>query len=48
MVADEDLEEGQKRLLATDNAVVLPVDTNIRILVTASTCCTTSPCPRWA
>jgi cytochrome c oxidase subunit 2 len=37
MVADEDLEEGQKRLLSTDNAVVLPVDTNIRILVTAST-----------
>ena len=37
MVADEDLEEGQKRLLTTDNAVVLPVDTNIRILVTAST-----------
>ncbi len=37
MVADEDLEDGQKRLLSTDNAVVLPVDTNIRILVTAST-----------
>lgn len=37
MVPDEDLEEGQRRLLTTDNAVVLPVDTNIRILVTAST-----------
>ena len=37
MVADEDLEGDQRRLLATDNAVVLPVDTNIRILVTAST-----------
>ncbi len=37
MVADEDLEGDQLRLLATDNAVVLPVDTNIRILVTAST-----------
>ena len=36
MIADEDLEDGQKRLLETDNAVVLPVDTNIRILVTAS------------
>ncbi|MDJ0943745.1 MAG: cytochrome c oxidase subunit II [Kiloniellales bacterium] len=37
MVADEDLEDGQRRLLSTDNALVLPVDTNIRILVTAST-----------
>ena len=37
MVADEDLEDGQRRLLTTDNALVLPVDTNIRILVTAST-----------
>ena len=36
MVADEDLQEGQPRLLATDNVVVLPVETNIRILVTAS------------
>ncbi len=36
MVADEDLEEGQPRLLQTDNALVLPVDTQIRILVTAS------------
>ncbi len=36
MVPDEDLEEGQPRLLATDYPVVLPVDTNIRILVTAS------------
>ena len=36
MIPDEDLEEGQPRLLATDNPVVLPVDTNIRILVTAS------------
>ena len=35
MVADEDLEEGQPRLLQTDNAVVLPVDTKIRVLVTA-------------
>ena len=36
MIADEDLEEGQVRLLETDNALVLPVETNIRILVTAS------------
>lgn len=36
MVPDEDLQEGQKRLLDTDNAVVLPVDTNIRLLITAS------------
>ncbi len=36
MVADEDLEEGQPRLLQTDNALVLPVDTRIRVLVTAS------------
>lgn len=35
MVQDKDLKEGQPRLLATDNAVVLPVDTDIRILVTA-------------
>ncbi|MCG8357897.1 MAG: cytochrome c oxidase subunit II [Kiloniellales bacterium] len=36
MVPDEDLEPGQPRLLATDNPIVLPVETNIRILVTAS------------
>ena len=36
MVADEDLQEGQKRLLTTDNMVVLPVETNIRLLVTAA------------
>ena len=36
MVADEDLEPGQPRLLATDNAMVLPVDTNIRFVITAS------------
>ena len=35
MVAEEDLQEGQVRLLDTDNPVVLPVDTNIRVLVTA-------------
>jgi cytochrome c oxidase subunit 2 len=36
MVADADLEPGQPRLLTTDTAVVLPVDTNIRLLSTAS------------
>jgi cytochrome c oxidase subunit 2 len=36
MVADGDLQEGQLRLLTTDNALVLPVATNIRVLVTAS------------
>jgi cytochrome c oxidase subunit 2 len=35
MVEDEDLEPGQPRLLTTDAAVVLPVETNIRLLVTA-------------
>ena len=38
MIADEDIDEaaGQKRLLETDNRVVVPVDTNIRLLTTAS------------
>jgi len=36
MVADADLEPGQLRLLTTDTAVVLPVDTSIRLLSTAS------------
>ncbi len=36
MVPDDELEEGQPRLLETDNRVVLPVETDIRILVTAS------------
>lgn len=36
MVADEDLEPGQPRLLTTDNRIVLPVETNVRILVTAT------------
>jgi len=33
---DIDLEKGQRRLLSTDNPIVLPVDTNIQILVTAA------------
>jgi cytochrome c oxidase subunit 2 len=36
IVPDSDLQPGQPRLLTADNALVLPVDTNIRILVTAS------------
>jgi cytochrome c oxidase subunit 2 len=36
MVADEDLQPGQPRLLATDNAIVLPVQTDIQVLVTAT------------
>ncbi len=36
MVAEEDLEPGQPRLLTADEALVLPVDTNIRFIVTAS------------
>jgi cytochrome c oxidase subunit 2 len=36
IVAEGDLQPGQPRLLTADNALVLPVDTNIRILVTAS------------
>jgi cytochrome c oxidase subunit 2 len=36
LVADEDLEPGQLRLLTTDNRVVLPVDTDVRVLITAT------------
>jgi len=34
-VADEDLKPGQPRMLTTDNAVVLPVGTKIRLLMTS-------------
>ena len=34
--ADINVEKGEKRLLSTDNKVVLPVDTNIQILVTSA------------
>lgn len=33
---DKDLKKGEPRLLATDNYVILPTDTNVRILVTAA------------
>ena len=36
MVPTEELKEGQQRLLSTDNVVVLPVETDISILVTAN------------
>ena len=36
MVAEDDLEEGQLRLLEVDNRVVLPTNTHLRVLVTAS------------
>jgi cytochrome c oxidase subunit 2 len=36
MVDAKDLKPGQLRLLETDNRLVLPVDTNIRLLVTAT------------
>ena len=38
MIADEDIDKaaGQKRLLETDNRVVVPVGTNIRLLTTAT------------
>ena len=36
MVPTEELKPGQLRLLETDNEVVLPVDTTVRIIVTAS------------
>lgn len=35
MIPDEELQPGQRRLLDVDNRVVLPVDTNIRIHITA-------------
>lgn len=36
IVADEDIKPGQLRLLEVDNHVVIPVDTNIRVQVTAA------------
>lgn len=35
MIPESDIKPGQRRLLEVDNRVVLPVDTNIRLLVTA-------------
>lgn len=36
MVEDADLQEGQPRLLAVDNEIVVPVGKNIRVIVTAT------------
>lgn len=38
MIPEDEIDEskGQKRLLSTDNSVVLPIDTNIQILITAA------------
>ena len=36
MLEDDELKEGDLRLLATDNRVVIPVDTVVRVVVTAS------------
>jgi len=36
MIQDADLKPGQKRLLEVDHEVVVPIDTNIRILLTSA------------
>ncbi|HLT00863.1 MAG TPA: cytochrome c oxidase subunit II [Geminicoccaceae bacterium] len=36
MIANQDLQEGQLRLFDVDNRVVLPVDTDVRVLTTAT------------
>nr|QQO99823.1 cytochrome c oxidase subunit 2 [Selaginella nipponica] len=36
MITDDDLEAGQLRLLDVDNRVVVPVKTNIRMLITSA------------
>ncbi len=36
MIPEDQIQPGQLRLLEVDNRIVLPVDTNVRILVTAS------------
>lgn len=35
IIADKDLKPGQIRLLEVDNRVVLPIDTNVRVLLTS-------------
>ena len=35
MVAEDDLEEGQLRLLEVDNPIYVPVNTHIRLLITS-------------
>jgi cytochrome c oxidase subunit 2 len=36
IIDDEDLKKGQPRMLSVDNAVVLPIQTNIRLLLTSN------------
>ena len=36
MIEDEDLKEGQPRLLAVDNEVVVPVNKVVKVLITAN------------
>jgi cytochrome c oxidase subunit 2 len=36
MVPEDELEMGELRLLEVDNRVVLPVNTHIRVLITAA------------
>jgi heme/copper-type cytochrome/quinol oxidase subunit 2 len=36
MVQVDDLEPGQLRLLEVDNRVVLPINTHIRVIITAA------------
>ena len=36
MLSDDELEEGMQRLLETDNRIVLPINTDIRVQVTSS------------
>jgi len=36
IVAEDELERGQLRLLEVDNRIILPVNTHIRVLVTAA------------
>jgi cytochrome c oxidase subunit 2 len=36
MIATEDLQPGQRRLLEVDNQLVVPTDTNIRVLIAGS------------
>jgi heme/copper-type cytochrome/quinol oxidase subunit 2 len=35
MIADDELEAGQLRLLEVDNPIYLPVETHIRLIVTS-------------
>ena len=36
MIPETDLEEGQLRLLAVDNKVIIPTDTHVRLIVTGA------------